>query len=338
MTTKSLISKEDGETYIQISTTLVLRSHGPLPFDIYIQRAEGAFTKLFSKETIVDHDAVKRYRDDKQILFLYVKDAEKRDYHYYVEKLLESGLANPDGKSRTEITHALNEMVNICLDEIHQKCNLDKRSLRWAESSAKMCTKFLLDDFDGLVRILKAIASRPYNIKHSFMVSIFSLLLAKANGYESQKTFLTVGLGGLLHDIGMTRLDSELVEKTDLTNDDWKEIKQHCQIGARILGGLKNIGQDVRLIVLHHHEQPNGHGYPDGLKDREIFYLAKVIAIADVFTALITTPPFKTTAFSPLEAFNIMIQDGGRFDQALLKTFLKVFLKHSGLKNLNNVA
>lgn len=82
----------------------------------------------------------------------------------------------------------------------------------------------------------------------------------------------------------------------------------------------------MRSIVIQHHEQPNGQGYPNGLHDKQIYHLAKIVSIGDCFSALISKRPYRD-AFTPIQAIAIMNEDRGKFDLKLLDLFSKIFVE-----------
>lgn len=320
---KRIVSEQ--QEFIKIATAILVRVTGPLPFDIYIQRAEEKYTKIFHKTQTLDQGQVKRYHEEKQVKFFYVHNSCKESYSHYVEKLLEASFSDTTRLGPMAMRSILNEMINISLDSIYTKTEVDPKGIQFAATAIKGCTQLLEQDFDGLCRIMKLLSSRPYSLKHSFMVSVFSLLLARGLDYTSERTLLNLGIGALLHDIGMTRVRPELVTKQDLTSEEFKEIKEHTHLGIRIIDGIKKgITSEIRSIILQHHEQPNGFGYPNGLNDREIFPLAKIVTIADVFSSLITESPYGRTPLSSAEALRHMFDEKGRFDQTFLKTFVKI--------------
>ena len=317
------------EEYIKISVAILGKVTEKLPFDIHIQRAPGKFTKIFSNGDHMDQEQLAKYNLGKNVMHLYIHNTASETYSYYVEKLLEIGLDDPKSHTNAEMRAVVNEMISITLGEIESTMKMDQKTLRWAEKSIQGCTKILENDFNGLVLIMKLFSGQTYSMKHAFMVSIFSLLLAKALDYESERTLNHVGLGGLLHDIGLTRVRKELIGKQDLTPEESKEFKEHPQMGIQIVDDLKGIPSEVRSIILQHHEQPNGYGYPNGLYEKDIFHLAKIVTITDVFATLITEAPYKDATFSPSTAIKMMKQEIGHFDRKILKVFEGLVLPRS---------
>jgi putative two-component system response regulator len=111
--------------------------------------------------------------------------------------------------------------------------------------------------------------------------------------------------GGYLHDIGKVGIpDGVLLKCGKLTEDEWKTMMQHVLIGERICQPLRTM-RGVIPIIRHHHERWDGSGYPDGLKQEEIPYLAQVFQIIDIYDALTSERPYKV-AFTPTEAIAIL--------------------------------
>ena len=156
---------------------------------------------------------------------------------------------------------------------------------------------------------------------------MFSLMLARSVKLESERSMMMVGMGGLLHDLGMVNLGFDPEAKENLSPDEWRELKGHPEMGKRMLDRVKEASVEVKLVVLQHHEQPNGMGYPNGLQNRDIFLPAKIVAIADSFSALVSIRPYRPKAAEPLEALALMRQDIGKFDPKLLNTFAEYFEK-----------
>lgn len=128
--------------------------------------------------------------------------------------------------------------------------------------------------------------------------------------------------GGYLHDIGKVGIpDSVLLKKGKLTADEWEVMRQHVLIGEKICQPLRSM-RGVIPIIRSHHERWDGSGYPDGLKEDEIPFLAQVFQMIDIYDALTSERPYKR-AFTPTEALSIMQEetDKGWRDKKLMQQF-----------------
>ncbi|WP_374509861.1 HD domain-containing phosphohydrolase [Niveibacterium sp.] len=129
--------------------------------------------------------------------------------------------------------------------------------------------------------------------------------------------------GGVLHDIGKLGIpDAILMKPAKLTDDEWRVMRQHTLIGARLCSPLKSMARTVP-IIRSHHERWDGSGYPDGLAGEAIPLLARVFQIVDIYDALAYARPYKA-ALPQAEVLRILSEEGARGwrDPALLAVFL----------------
>ncbi len=114
--------------------------------------------------------------------------------------------------------------------------------------------------------------------------------------------------GGYLHDIGKVGIpDVVLLKHGKLTPEEWDIMKKHVLMGEKICQPLRSM-RGVIPIIRHHHERWDGSGYPDGLKEDKIPYLAQVFQMIDIYDALTSERPYKR-ALSQEEALSIMAEE-----------------------------
>lgn len=133
----------------------------------------------------------------------------------------------------------------------------------------------------------------------------------------------TVRLGALFCNIGMVTVPEELVNKQgSLSELEWQLIQQHPLRGTEILAALPHL-RDVLPIVLHHHENWQGDGYPHRLTGEQIPLGARIIRVADTYEALISLRPYRP-AYTPEEAVQFLVKGmGTHFDPRIVKTFVR---------------
>ena len=137
----------------------------------------------------------------------------------------------------------------------------------------------------------------------------------------------TIKKAAILHDLGKIGISEKILRKKGgLTKKEYEEIKKHPQIGVDIIRPIQFL-HDVIPLILRHHERWDGKGYPDGLKGEEISLGGRIIAVADVYQALISDRPYRK-AFSEKEAVKIIKKGSAtQFDPAVVEAFLKVIAK-----------
>jgi len=147
-----------------------------------------------------------------------------------------------------------------------------------------------------------------------------------------------------LHDVGKIAIRDDILQKPDkLTYDEYEEIKKHVTLGESVIERIKNNTQEraffeqAKILITTHHEKWNGSGYPKGLKGEEIPLQGRLMAIADVYDALISERPYKK-AFTHEEAVDIIIGDRGEhFDPDLVDLFLGIADKFKEAALMSNI-
>lgn len=128
--------------------------------------------------------------------------------------------------------------------------------------------------------------------------------------------------GFMLHDIGKIGIPDEILRKDGpLTSDQWETMKQHPEIGVRIVEPI-GFSQHTIDVILFHHERWDGLGYPYGLEGTEIPLSARVFAVADVFDALTTDRPYRAALGKSKAIRQISVEAGRRFDPQVVAAFI----------------
>jgi putative nucleotidyltransferase with HDIG domain len=164
-------------------------------------------------------------------------------------------------------------------------------------------------------------ANSPWTAGHSERVTMFSMAIGRELGLPERDLDL-LHRGGLLHDIGKISVPPALLDKpAKLTDEEMEVIKSHPAVGSRILAPI-SVFRDIIPIVRHHHEKFDGTGYPDRLAGREIPYLARVVAVADVYDALISDRPYRSGWTSEAAVELITRNAGSHHDPEIVTAFL----------------
>ena len=152
--------------------------------------------------------------------------------------------------------------------------------------------------------------------------------------YESEFAAWDIDLvlqSGQLHDVGKIAIGDGILQKPGkLTPEEFAQVKEHTTFGAEIIDRIKGYATEhmfleyARIFALSHHERWDGNGYPNGLKGDDIPLLGRVMALADVYDALVSERPYKKP-FTHEEAANIIVENREtHFDPALVDIFLTV--------------
>ncbi len=191
-------------------------------------------------------------------------------------------------------------------------------------------TRSITDDLMKAIEDNEAIAvdisalkvSDEYTFKHSVDVATMSMIVSRQYGLPDEQIY-EIGISGLLHDIGKSKIPNEILNKAGkLTDEEFALIKQHSLLGYQILKDKPELSNAIKLGVLQHHEKINGSGYPMGATEDKIHIFAKIIAVADIYDALVTERPYKK-AFTPRDAVEMIMAMTGELDLKVMQSFLE---------------
>jgi putative nucleotidyltransferase with HDIG domain len=175
-----------------------------------------------------------------------------------------------------------------------------------------------------LTSLMSALDARDRETEgHSMRVSRLTCLLAEEIGLNSQQ-LKALERGALLHDIGKIGIRDMILHKPGkLTDDEWKVMRIHPDIGARIVEGIPFL-QDSLPVIRYHHERWDGSGYPVGLKKDDIPIQARIFAIADVFDALTSKRSYRNKSSAEEAVQYIKEQSGILFDPFIVEALTKL--------------
>ncbi|MCM2249435.1 MAG: HD-GYP domain-containing protein [Geothrix sp.] len=175
----------------------------------------------------------------------------------------------------------------------------------------------------ALLSLTRIKAADTYTFQHS--VSICALLVAftHAMGMDAA-TVEEAGLGGLLHDLGKSKVPSEILNKPGkLTEEEFTIMKSHVTHSGLLLEGMPGISQMVIQIAGEHHEKVGGGGYPRGLAGDQISQIGRMAAIVDVYDAL-TSDRVYHKGKEPSEVLKRLLEwSGTHLDGELVQLFIR---------------
>lgn len=166
-------------------------------------------------------------------------------------------------------------------------------------------------------------AKDHYTYGHSQKVRTYAVMIAEAVGLKADAVS-RISTAAVLHDIGKIGVPDMILNKTTgLNEEEWKSINSHPRIGANIASNVPSLTTCINGI-LYHHERWDGTGYPEGLKGESIPKDARILSIADAFSAMTSSRPYRA-ALSDKEAIKrIEKGKGSQFDPELAKTFIGI--------------
>jgi HD-GYP domain-containing protein (c-di-GMP phosphodiesterase class II) len=132
-----------------------------------------------------------------------------------------------------------------------------------------------------------------YTYKHSFSVAVLSTMIGSWMGLQSSEMD-ELTISAFLHDIGKLRISDDIINKTvSLNKQEFEEIKKHTLYGYELINNTYGTSEKQALAALQHHEREDGSGYPLGIKGNEMGILSKIVAVSDVFHAMLSKRTYK---------------------------------------------
>ena len=154
--------------------------------------------------------------------------------------------------------------------------------------------------------------------------AIFSSSLAIILGFTKREVLQLIG-ATIFHDIGMLNTSEQIIKKkSSLSTNEYNMVKLHPLRSSRFVSETLFFSKEVALIINQHHEAWNGTGYPSGLKENSIEKSARILAIADAFTAMISKKNYRDSLIGYDAIKNLMSDTQKQFDPDLIQAFVKM--------------
>lgn len=166
-----------------------------------------------------------------------------------------------------------------------------------------------------------------YTEGHSVRVGKYTEIIAAELGWSDEQ-IEGAAVAGYLHDVGKLTVERNIINAPYRINaKESGELNKHPAVGYEILLPIHHPYADVPLAAKYHHERLDGRGYPDGLEDREIPYIAKIVNLADSFDAMTTDRPYKRRRPANEVVEDLQRNAGKQFAPELVTAFCRAMLK-----------
>jgi len=248
--------------------------------------------KLYIKQT----DKIAGIQEVQKVFNQQLKDNIQSDNPEKVKELVVSIMEETLTEPRSGSLEGVSDTVNILVDEYTQEHDVIKNL--WDVSSKDYTTAL-----------------------HSINVMALVLSYAAYEDYSLQQKKI-MGLCALLHDVGKTKINTDLLTAPrKLTDEEFQEIQRHTTTGFNILSNCKFESREIKFSALQHHEKLDGSGYPNQLT--QIMEVSKIIGFIDCYEALTNDDRPYRSAMDPLKALTLIKKDveAGKFDQNIFEKF-----------------
>ncbi|MBL8180161.1 MAG: HD domain-containing protein [Blastocatellia bacterium] len=237
------------------------------------------------------------------------------------------------GEKATSLPYTTYEKEIICAMGRHIGVAIAQRNLmaeieRHAEENRKLVDDMRTTYNDTVKAFATAIDCKDkYTEGHSVRVGKYSEIIATELEWGPQEVE-GAAVAGYLHDVGKLTVERKIINAPYRINaKESAELNKHPGVGYEILLPIHHPYTNVPLAAKYHHERLDGRGYPDGLYDREIPYIAKLVNLADSFDAMTTDRPYKARRPAADVVDDLRRNAGKQFAPELVTAFLRGMLK-----------
>jgi len=304
-------------------TPIVLESIDSSSFPqvaLYLQQGN-QYVLYKEKDVEFSESTIENLRDG-GVDFIFVRNSEIEEVRAYFEnnlgRIFEGDNLSLSGKNLVLCSTMVNYISDVYQNP-HQRIYYQN-----CRALLKHFHLQITDQTELLELLDKVSKSGVYLFTHCAQVAILSMLMHQKLFKSRHDEMLEVGLGAMLHDIGMLNVSEHILNKTDvLVSDEYAKVKKHPKEGHYIASD-KGVREGIALdIILRHHERFDGRGYPSRLSGYEIPKSAQIVGICDVFSSLTNNRPYRP-ASSVEEALKIMRGDNSLYNPDYLRQFEKL--------------
>lgn len=277
--------------------------------------------RILAKTGLILNEAIISRMKDIQIPSIYIIDEYSSEE---IEDIIKPTLRQ---EAISTIREAFSNINRITVaDKFSKK---DSKYFDNIQNMSESLIENVLSNKSVLLPLVDIRSMNNYLYSHSVNVAVISLVLGIALKLpKRQLQYLCIG--ALLHDVGKAFIPREiLMKETEFELEEKLTLQQHPVLGYKYLSDTYDLSANCKMIVLQHHERPDGLGYPNKLANDQINNLSKIVSIADTYDSLSAGRPNKKAMF-PSDVLEYLMSNAGRmFDYDYVNTFCKIVIPFS---------
>jgi len=300
---KTLLGKKEDQ-FRPINTDF-LKAGGSEVFDIYYKTSTFGKTEFvkFASSHPSHQEKVRKLIDSGECPEFFIRQEDLIKYYHQATEQLRIMISDP----AIPLLNKTQKLYDVSKDIMKNFFEYsDSEEVLKSSEEVMALTDQCLSEGQARFDTILEIINKDYLIyTHSLNVGLYCLVYG-INDNMSLTDIRSLGLGGMLHDIGKAQIDSAILNKPGpLTKEEFDIVKIHPRLGQEIMESMQCYATNVVCMASQHHENYKGNGYPDGLVGKEITLFARISKIMDVYDGLTTNRPYKKSV-APFEALKIM--------------------------------
>lgn len=197
------------------------------------------------------------------------------------------------------------EQIGAAFTKCLHKGEITQSCVHKAREIASTLTETIQEQRQCIAALDQLVSHDEYVFHHSIRVAMYATAIALEMGLEDTTKLNEVAFGGIVHDIGKSKVPESIINKNGpLTDEEWKIMRSHPEIGHSFFEQT-DMKQVPRDIIIHHHEKLDGSGYPHGLDKHSLMLEVQIVTLADIFDALTSVRSYQKSR-SKFEALELI--------------------------------
>jgi len=248
------------------------------------------------------------------------KDVPEPDFKRTGQYYINTKAIGEELERAKEVEKKATRAVNDVLDRVRDGGKLEVDQL---EEVVDPLVDSVLRNADAMSWLMRIREKDEYIYQHSIGASVWAVVFGRHLGFDKE-TLNAIGLGGMLLDVGKTKLPDALLRKAEpLTDKEQIIVRKHVELGLDVLHETSNFDPRCEIMLATHHERFDGSGYPNGLMETNIPVLGRLAGIVDSYDAMISQRPYAKThsSFSAMRELQSMAGKG--FQKEMVDQFVQ---------------
>jgi len=308
----------------------------PVEFNLYVLRSRGRgfwgqAMVLYRRRGVAVTGRHLKHLAESGVRHLYVKKDDTGKYRRYLQANLDEILSNSQVDMATK-AGAVYESAQSMVEDVWADPD-NPATIERARAFVEHSVAHFMGSRGALYHFIVTMSHDGDTYSHCVNVCMYSMAMA-GRIEMSVDSVGALGTGALLHDIGLTRIDRDIVDKQDFerTSMEREIYRGHPELGVEILRSGRTLPEEVYRVVREHHERCDGSGYPARLARNDIHVLARIAAVADVFDSLTSgrIGGRKLSFFAALKRMRDNMLD--RLDETIWRQFVEILGRESGAR------
>ena len=316
----NMLSIPEGYSPVQLDT---LCPESVMGFDLYLITDMSTKPVLYCNHDVPFSIDRREKLVESDVTTMYIATTDSLSYQRYLEDNI-GDLLNASYITTQHKTKVLYGCAQNMLESMYTTPGASDMMKR-SHALVSEISEFVFRDEDAFPTFLETCAFDYAVYSHSVNVFMYSIAFAQRLGFRDMEWLNRFGTGTLLHDIGKSRIDPEILHcNGSLSDEQWDIMRMHPVWGWEILKGQGVSDEVILNITRSHHEKLTGNGYPDNLPAEEIPDYVRIVTICDIFDALTTKRSYKDAegSFSSLKLMHEEMV--GEIDPDMYKIFVKL--------------